>query len=71
MRAVAGPYTLIILRIISRVDVGRIYISAYIFERGESAFSSQNGRVLLDEDFVSFELSHHSTVRGSFQDIML
>ena len=69
MRAVAGPYTLILLRIISRVDVGRTYIAAYLFERGESAFSSQNGRVSLDEDFVSFELSHHGAVRGSFRDI--
>ena len=69
MPAVAGPYTLIILRIISRIDVGRIYISAYLFERGESAFSSQNGRVSLDEDFVSFKLSHHGAVRGRFRDI--
>lgn len=69
IRAVAGPYTLIVLRIISRVDIGRIYMSAYLFERGGSAFSSQNGRVSLDKDFVSFELSYHGAVRGSFRDI--
>lgn len=75
MRAVAGPYTLIILRIISRVDVGTIYISACLFERGERALLvRKTGECLLDEDIVSFEIKPpwcalEAVFRTSIRDI--
>ena len=68
MRAVAGPYTAILLRIISRVDPGRTYASAFLFEGGQQVFASQNEQISLNDDYVSFKLSYHGVVQGEFRD---
>ena len=68
MRGVAGPYTLVLLRIISRVARGRTYVSAFLFEGGKRIFATQNDKISLSEDYVSFKLSYHGTLRGEFRD---
>lgn len=68
MRTVAGPFTLVLLRIISRVNPGRTYVSAYLFEEGRRVFASQNDNISLEDDYVSFKLSHLGNVRGDYKD---
>jgi hypothetical protein len=68
MRAVAGPYTVVLLRIISRVDSGRIYVSAFLFKGGQQIFATKNNRISLSDDYVSFKLSYYGTVRGRYPD---
>ena len=38
--AVAGPYAVILLRIISRVDPGQVYIFAHLFEGRRRIFTT-------------------------------
>lgn len=68
MRAVAGPYTVVLLRIISRVDPGRTYASVGLFEGGQRIFATQSERISLKDDYVSFKLSYQGTLRGKFRD---
>lgn len=68
MRATAGPYTLVMLRIISRVDSGRIYVSVCLFEEGQRVFATRTERISLNDEFVSFKLSYHGTLQGKFKD---
>lgn len=68
MRAIAGPYTVVLLRIISRVDPGRTYISASLFNAGQQIFGTQKDQVSIKDDYVSFQLTYHGTLRGKFRD---
>ncbi len=68
LRAHAGPYTLLVLRLLSRIDRGIPHASVYLFHNGERVFATQNERVSLHEDYYSFKKTFHGEVRGSFQD---
>ena len=68
LRAHAGHYTLLILRILSRVDRGIPHASVYLFHNGERIFATQNERISLHEDYYLFKKTFHGEVRGSFQD---
>lgn len=68
LRAHAGPFTLLMLRILSRVDRGVTYASIYLFRNGERIFATQNERISLREKYYSFKQTYHGEVRGNFQD---
>ena len=68
LRAHAGSYTLLMLRLLSRVDRGIPHASVYLFHNAECIFATQNERVSLHEDYYSFKKTFHGELRGSFQD---
>ena len=68
LRSHAGPYTLLMLRLMSRVDRGVPYASVYLFKDGERIFATQSERISLREEYYSFRKTYHGEVRGSFQD---
>ena len=68
LRSHAGPYTLLMLRLMSRVDRGVPHASIYLFKNGERIFATQNERISLHEEHYSFKKTYHGGVRGSFQD---
>ena len=68
LRLHAGPYTLLMLRLMSRVNRGVPHASVYLFKEGERIFATQNERISLREEYYSFKKTYDGEVRGSFQD---
>lgn len=62
VRAVVGPYSLVVWRYSSPVD-GKMYMYTYLEEAGAIVFKSNSN---LD---VSFELLYDGRVRGTFNDV--
>ena len=68
LRAHAGPYTLLMLRLVSRIDRGVPHASVYLLKYGERIFATHNERISLHDEYYSFKKTYHGGVRGSFQD---
>ena len=68
LRSHAGPYTLLMLRLMSRVDRGVPHASVYLFKDGERIFATQSERISLREEYYAFRKTYDGAVRGSFQD---
>ena len=68
VRSHAGPYTLLMLRLMSRVDRGVPHASVFLFKNGERIFATQNEHISLREEYYSFKKTYHGKVRGAFQD---
>ncbi|PVH70210.1 hypothetical protein DL98DRAFT_620539 [Cadophora sp. DSE1049] len=68
VRASAGPYTIVMLRIISRIDVGRPHGKVLLVKSGQEIFCTQNEDIALQGDFFSFKLCYHAGVKGAFQN---
>lgn len=68
LRAHAGPYTLLMLRIMSRIDRGVPHASVYLFEDDKRIFATQNERVSLSNGYYSFKRTYSGDVAGSFLD---
>ncbi|KAL8722751.1 MAG: hypothetical protein Q9225_000812 [Loekoesia sp. 1 TL-2023] len=68
LRAHAGPYTLIMLRIMSRIDRGVPHASVYLFQDNKRVFATQDERISLSSEFYSFKRTYHGAVKGDFLD---
>ena len=68
LRAHAGPYTLVMLRIMSRVDRGMPRASVYLFKDDERIFATQEERISLSTEYYSFKRTYHGDVAGRFLD---
>ncbi|PGH17241.1 hypothetical protein AJ80_04883 [Polytolypa hystricis UAMH7299] len=69
VRGHAGPYTVCLFRIFSRVEPGKTYVKTTLVEDGKEVFSSTTAdSVSLTDDYVSFRNTVGGQVRGGFAD---